>query len=109
MSISEWLTRMSEHLHSVLDEKNEQFSVGIKGDTETVNLSVTVTDQGSYVDAYVVAEPLDGRDIDVAVSAVNEVHRIISDDTYSASVGTDRKNRWAEATLRVDEEKLRAL
>lgn len=123
MTPSDWLYEVKEELLQVQSD-NQIFTVGVKGKTDgvelsledlgfssrnvkgrtgEVELSVTLTEQSDCIEAYVVAEPIGSTGIDGAVNAVNEVTQLLATEEHKdRSIGTQRDDKWAEVNIEVD-------
>lgn len=109
MTPSDWLYKIRNELQRVQNE-NEVFTIGIKEELEDSEVSVTITEQSDYLEAYIVAEPLHNSNIETAVRSVEEISSIIAvEDDSDKSTAKEKRNRWAEVRVRVDEESIKSL
>lgn len=106
MTVNDWLTSIGSEIQQVVSD-DSVFTKGVKESVDGLGVSVTLTDQGDYYEAYVVVDP-DSKSIEDAKYAVQTVQNVLGSDS-STSVATERNDRWAESHFKVDEEKVEQL
>ena len=107
MTVNDWLSEIGSDLESVVDDRRV-FTKGIRETVDGVLVSITITDQGDYYEAYVVAEHKnDSKTIDDAEEAVQVVQSVLSSE--EKTVSTERDSRWSESNFRVTPEMIRRL
>jgi len=105
MTVNDWLSEIKSEIESVVDD-NRVFTKGIRETVDGVSVSITITEQSDYYEAYVVAEHKeDSKTIEDAKEAVRVVQSVLSSEDHTVS--TERKNRWAESNFRVNPERIR--
>lgn len=100
MTVNDWLSEIGSEIETVLDD-NRVFTKGINEKVDGVSVSIIVTEQSGYYEAYVFAEPEEREEtIENARDAVQDIQNVLSSE--NRTVSTERNNRWAESTFRVD-------
>lgn len=108
MTPSDWLYEVRNELQMVTSDNQQVFTMGVRKDMDDFSISVTLTDQGDYLEAYIVSEPSEGSDIEDSIGAVRDIIEVIGKEP-DATVSTEKRNRWAEVHVEVEEDTLESL
>lgn len=107
MTVNDWLSEIGSEIEPVVHD-NRVFTKGVRETVDGVSVSITVTEQSDYYEAYVVGEQRDdSKTIEDAKEAVRVVQNVLSSEEQTVS--TERKDRWAESNFRVNPEMIRRL
>lgn len=108
MTVNDWLSEIGSEIEKVVMDNNI-FTKGVRETVNGVTVSITITEQSGYYEAYVVAESEDeSKTIEDAEQSVAVVEKVLSLEEET-SVVTERSNRWAESCFRVDTDKIQRL
>ena len=103
---NDWLTTVRDDLLEVI-EQNNTFTKGVRENINGRRVSITLTDQGDYFEAYIVVDSLE--DIEQAIQDVKLIRNVIgTDEGRNKTIGR-YKEKWAEIHVEVDEESIRRL
>lgn len=106
MNTNDWLTEIKEDLVEVIEDERVM-TKGVVEELEDVEVSVTLTEQSDYFEAYVVAE---SSEIERAVDSVETVKSVIATEEHlDKTVATEKNERWSELHFNVSEERVRLL
>lgn len=79
---------------------NMVYNKGIKYQEKDVTVSITITDQGDYYEAYATAM---SENISNSVEKLKELQNEIAvDNDEEKNIAKQSENEWAEVTFRVD-------
>lgn len=110
MTPNDWLYDLKDEFNKVLND-SDVFVKGIKTEVDGLMLSLTITEQDGYYEAYVVSEPKENRDIEDAVRSVKQIRDVIGEeDEKDKRIGKhNKKEEWAEKHFKIDKNKINTL
>ena len=108
MTVNDWLSEIGSEIETVVRD-DLVFTKGVRETVEGIKVSITVTEQSGYYQAYVVAEAEDAsKNIEDAEQSVRVIEQVLTSQE-EVSVATERNDRWAESCFRVDPDKVKIL